>query len=337
MTTPFKNDLDLVAAALRQMRRPLVMAHVRPDADALGSMVAIARAWREESRQPAVVIPTGSISQRLEFLADWCDVPVAGDAHFAAADGFVVLDTAKKQRCNVGAEREETDWLAGRPLLNIDHHGTNTRFGSANWVVPEAGSTCELVYDFLRHAGRPIDALTASYLFAGIHSDTLGFTLATTSAAALRATAELVEAGARVSEIGGRLYRSQTKGEFDLLRAVYANTRVVADGKIAYSTASHDEITRSGCQAADIDDQVAVPRSIRGIVISMLFTEGVPGRTRINFRSEGDLSIVELALALGGGGHRQAAGAIVEGTVADAVALVLPRALEYLEQCGSGR
>ena len=144
---------------------------------------------------------------------------------------FVACDTAKKPRCNVGAALKETDWCAGRPVVNIDHHGTNTNFGTVNWVVDTAGSTCELVYALLVEADLPISPEAASVLFAGIQTDTIGFTLPTTTSGALKACADLVDRGARVAELGERLCRSQTPSEFDLLRVIYANTKTTADGR----------------------------------------------------------------------------------------------------------
>jgi len=261
--------------------------------------------------------------------------PIATPEDFAAADGFVAVDTAKKDRCSVGPVLRETDWSGGKPLINIDHHATNTRFGTVNWVVDDAGSASELVYELLRAANRPFTPLIASLLYAGIQSDTLGFSLPTTRSSALRAAADLVALGADVGELGECLSRSHRKSEFDLLRVIYANTKVVGDGRIAYSSASFDEIHQAGCTAADIDDQINVPRSLDGVQLAMLFTEGRKGKTRINFRSSGKVTVLALAEQFKGGGHIQAAGAILDATLADAVAVVIPRAIEHIKRFAS--
>lgn len=321
------NDLLAGFAALR---RPVVVAHVVPDADALGSMLATALAVCGNGVTAKASIPQGSLSQKLGFLVEWAKVPIATPEDFAAADGFIAVDTAKKDRCNVGPALRETDWSAGRPILNIDHHATNTRFGTINWVVDDAGSACELVYEVIRAAGRPITPLIASLLYAGIQTDTLGFSLPTTRPSALRAAADLVTQGADVGELGERLGRSQRKSEFDLLRVIYANTRVLGDGRIAYSSAGFDEIHDAGCTAADIDDQINVPRSLDGVQLAMLFTEGRKGKTRINFRSSGKVTVLALAEQFKGGGHTQAAGAILDASLADAMNQVLPRAEQYI-------
>jgi len=311
-------------------QRPVVVGHVRPDVDCLGSMFAVALAFPGADQNKArVSLPAGSLSQRLAFLAEWADVPVATRQDFVAADGFVVVDTAKFSRCNV--DRALGDFAAGRDVVNIDHHLSNTRFGSHNWVDDRSGSAAELVYHLVRAAGCDPDPLIASLLFAGIHSDTIGFSLPTTSASALRAAAELVKAGARVGEIGRRLCRSHSPGEFQLLRIIYDNTRTVAGGKVAYSTATFEEISSTGCGAQDIDDQVAVPRSLDGAVVAFLLTEGTRGKVRLNLRGEAGIDVLGIAKALGGGGHAQAAGAILSGSIEEALDRVLKPVLAAVE------
>jgi phosphoesterase RecJ-like protein len=169
-------------------------------------------------------------------------------------------------------------------------------------------------------------------LYAGIHTDTLGFSLPTTTASALHTAAELVRLGANVAELGERLVRSHRKGEFELLKIVYANTKLAAGGRLAYSSASYEEIHGAGCTAADIDDQINVPRSLEGVELAMLFSEGNRGKTRINFRGSGKVTVVELAEEFKGGGHIQAAGAVLDCGLQEAIERVVPRAVEHLKR-----
>ena len=142
----------------------------------------------------------------------------------------------------------------------------------------------------------------------------------------------LVARGADVAEVGRRLYHSQEKCEFDLLRVIYANTKTVANGQVSYSSASYDEIHDAGCTAADIDEQINVPRSLNGVRLAMLFSEGNKSKTRINFRGSGNVTVVELAAEFNGGGHSQSAGAILDCGLEEAVERVLPRAVEHLKK-----
>lgn len=321
-----------VIHALQAARSPIVISHVVPDADALGSSLALVLALRESGRAPKFSLPAGSLSQKLSFLVERAAPALAALPDFTSADSFLVVDTAKKERCNIDAELKKADWSSGRSLVNIDHHATNTQFGSVNWVEAHASSTCELVYRLLRAGEWPISPLAASLLYAGIQTDTLGFSLPTTNAIALRAAADLVELGADVGELGERLLRSQKQSEFELLRVVYANTKIVGDGSIAYSSAGYHEIHHAGCTAADIDDQINVPRSLEGVRLAMLFSEGNKGKTRINFRSSGDVEVLGLAAEFGGGGHSQAAGAILNCGLEEAIARVVPRAVDHIQR-----
>jgi phosphoesterase RecJ-like protein len=321
-----------VVAAVRAMQAPIVVAHVVPDADALGAMLALAGAWSGSGHGPKVSLPPASVSQRLTFLLDMVPIEMAAGEDFPRADGFVVLDTAKRPRCNVGSSLKDTDWWAGCRVVNIDHHATNTRFGDLNWIEDSAGSTCELVYQLIVAMKWPITPPVASLLYAGIQTDTLGFSLPTTSVSALRVCADLVERGANVELLGERLYRSQRRAEFDLLRVIYANTRVLAHGRLAYSSASHDEIHQCGCTAADIDDQINVPRSLEGVQLAILFSEGNRGKTRVNFRGSGPVTVSELAMQFRGGGHRQSAGAILDCGLQEAIEKVIPVTIEHLER-----
>ncbi|MFQ5461811.1 MAG: bifunctional oligoribonuclease/PAP phosphatase NrnA [Phycisphaerae bacterium] len=320
-----------VVRAIDAMCAPIMISHVVPDADALGSMFAMARSLASDRCQPKVSLPAGSLSKRLSFMFDWAQVEVASETDFSSADGFIALDTAKKPRCNIVPAVKETDWSAGKTVINLDHHATNTAFGTINWIAGDASSTCEMVGQLLLATDRRIDAITASLLYAGIQTDTLGFSLPTTGPATLKTASRLAALGAKVGELGERTDRNQTQAEFNLLRTVYANTKAVAGGRIAYSSASHDEIRSAGCTAADIDDQINIPRSLNGVVLAMLFTEGNPGKTRINFRGSGDVTVVELAGRFGGGGHAQAAGAILSCPLEDAIAKVLPEAEAHLK------
>jgi phosphoesterase RecJ-like protein len=324
-----------IVDAMRSWERVVCVGHVTPDADCLAGMLGVATGFGQNGRgDVSLSLPPDSISQRLAFVIDEARPTLADAERFAGADGIVVCDTAKASRCNVDASIPG-DWLETKPVINIDHHASNTQFGTINWVAPEASSTSEMVYVLLRAVGCPISPELCSLLYAGIITDTVGFTLGSTAPSTLRIAAELVSGGADVAAIGERLYRSMTDREFALLRIIHDNTRVIADGQLAYSTASHEEIRGTGCAAADIDEQVNVPRCLRGIRVALLITEGIRGKTRINFRGESGCRVLELAKAVGGGGHPFAAGAILDMSIDEALPFVLEKAEAYLAQ-GNG-
>jgi len=317
---------DVVAATCSASRIALI-GHVTPDADCLGALGALYLALRQMGKSAYVAMPDGSVARRLQFLVERAGWKPATRDELAGCELAIVLDTAKDRRVNVDGK---LDALPGVPVLNIDHHDSNTRFGRWNWVEGDRSSSCEMVYELLRTLGCPITPVIATLLYAGIHNDTQGFSLTNTTPRSLEAAHDLAQAGADLVDVCERLNRSRSRSEFDLLKVVYANTKLSPDGKLAWSTADFDEIRRAGCTANDVDDQVEVVRSIEGVKLAIFFSEGNRGKVRMNFRGERGCPVLALAQQFGGGGHEQAAGAILDGTIREIVERVLPAALEYV-------
>jgi len=291
--------------ALRGVRRVVLAGHVTPDADSLSSALGLGLLLRERGVEASLVLPRLVVAKRLQFLLELGrDVAVASEP-VAGADSAIIVDTATVKRVNVegGFER-----LAELATFNIDHHITNPDYARHNWVDPHASSSCEMIARLAAAMEWRVRGAAASLLYAGLHGDTAGFSLPNTTAEALNIGAELVRGGADVTHIGEQLCRSQGRHDFELLRRVYDHTTVTEDGQIAYSYISHDDIVASGCTAEDVDDQVSIPRALRGIRIAMLFSEGEAGVVRVNLRGEGRTSVIEIAERFGGGGHVQSAG-----------------------------
>ena len=317
--------------ALREVKRPFIVAHVTPDSDAIGAILALTATFRAHDIEATAGLPTASLAQKLQFMLE-----LAPDTPFADRwdpngpyDALIVLDTANQKRINI---TPAPDINGDLPVFNIDHHTTNTAFGRCNWVDGLATSTCELIARLIAALGWTPSPNCASLLYAGIHGDTAGFSLSSSSAGALQTAAGLLDAGADVALVGEALCRSQSRSEFELLRLVYDHTTVIDGGRIAYSHLSYQDISGAGCQPDDIDDQVSIPRSLKGVRIALLFTEGERDVIRVNLRGEGDVTVVEIAKKLGGGGHNQAAGIrFHDKTMEEAIDLVCKEAVEHLK------
>ncbi len=313
--------------AIRSASRVALAGHVTPDADCIGAIGALWLALPELNVTPVVSLPTDTVARRLRFLVEHAAIPSSAPGELRSADLVIALDTAKYPRLNVDGGREVLD---GKPIINIDHHATNTQFGQWNWISGQRSSTSEMVYDLLLTLGCQITPTIGTLIFAGIHTDTQGFSLSNTTSRSLAVGHEVTAAGARVHEVCERLHRSHSRSEFALMQVIYGNTRVSDDGRLAWSTASFDEIRATGCNANDIDNQVEVPRSVEGIDIALLLSEGVNGKVRINFRGEGGRGVLDLARQFNGGGHHASAGAIVDGPLKAVTERVVAAAREYL-------
>jgi phosphoesterase RecJ-like protein len=318
-----------ICDAIRAANKIALIAHVTPDADCLGVIGALHLALPELGKYPFAALPEGTVARRLAFLVELAGVRPASSQELAACDLAIVCDTAKARRVNVDGKLEA---LPNTKVINIDHHATNTQFGTWNWVEGDASSASELVYLLIKALGCQITPTIATLIYAGMHTDTQGFSLSNTTTRGLQIAGELAQAGADIIDTCERLNRSRSRSEFGLLKVVYSNTQVSADGRLAWSTVNHAEITASGCHANDIDDQVEVVRSIEGVKVAILFSEGNQHKVRMNFRGERGVSVLELARQFGGGGHYASAGAILDGTIDEVTARVIPAAEEYARQ-----
>jgi phosphoesterase RecJ-like protein len=297
---------DALISAIRGARRIAVMGHETPDADAVGSAGALTLALQSLGIDARLILP-GGLSRKVAFLIEFAGLQPYTDASgLEGCDLAIVCDTAKEKRVNCPGGYAA---LAGIPLINVDHHAGNTGFGAHRWIDGSRSSTSEMAFELIRALGATLTVPTATLLYAGVHSDTKGFSLSNTTPRSLLVGHELAAAGARISELCEQLDRSLPRAEFMLNQLVYANTRISDDGRMAWSAASYEEIQRTGCSADTIDDQVEIPRSVAGIRLAILFTEGEPNVVRMNFRGEGGLSVLRLAEQFGGGGHHAAAGA----------------------------
>ncbi len=298
---------DLLTA-LHGVKRPYIVGHVTPDADAIAAILSLCTALRDHDIDAVAGLTAEAVAMKLRFMFDLASEVVLsskwrlGSTH----DSIIAVDTAAKKRININPKLGPED--DATPIFNIDHHVTNTHFGRYNWVDSRATSTSELIARLMRRLGWDIKPNVASLLYAGIHGDTVGFSMPSTSASSLHTAGDLVQAGADVTRIGEQLCRSQAKPEFELIRRAYDHTTVADDGRIAYSTLTYQDITESRCTAEDVDDQVSIPRSLKNVRIALLFSEGERGVIRVNLRGEGTTTVVEIAQQFNGGGHTQSAG-----------------------------
>lgn len=317
--------------ALDSRRKPLILGHVTPDADAIGAALGLATAMRQQGIDAVCGLPAASVANKLDFMLRLAEDAPRVDARSAADDydAYIIVDTAGANRINI----EPTLELNGSiDVFNIDHHVSNTDFGRHNWVDAHASSTCELVARLIEKQGWKISPEVASLLYAGIYGDTAGFSLPSTLPETMETAAMLLRNGADVALVGEQLCRSQVRSDFELLRRVYDNTVVTEDQRIAYSHLTHEDFLAAGARPEDIDDQVSVPLALKGVHMALLFTEGEKNVVRINLRGEGGVRVVELAQKFHGGGHAHAAGVRVRNRpIQDVMREVVAAAHESLD------
>ena len=286
----------------------VILSHVDPDGDALGSCLGLQRALRLIGRQAQTYM---KVPQYLEFLPS--DGEVLPELQSWPEHALlVVLDVDNNDARRVaGADLSS---FTGR-VINVDHHGTNARRADLGLVDPAQAATAGMVADIaqllLSAAGQEWTPKIATPLLTGLNTDTGSFRFANTSPAVLRQAASLVERGARLAWINDRLSQNPPR-YFALLREVLGSMAFSHGGLIVTARVDEAMLTRAGAVWDDVESYVNTIRSARGTELACLFKD-YGTHVKLSLRSRGRVSAQNIAVGLGGGGHFPAAGATVQG------------------------
>jgi bifunctional oligoribonuclease and PAP phosphatase NrnA len=294
---------DVLATLDRAPGRALMLGHVHPDADVLGTLLAIAEALSAR-RWSVVAGGPHPAPDALSFLPG-----VEGYEVLKTLDGtfdIVVLTDCPNPDRTEGLIDAAKD--AAPVVINIDHHPDNRRYGTINWIDVGAAATGEMVY-------RLLTALTptiATNLFTAVHTDTGSFRYSNVTPETFEIAAALTAAGARPDVVSSALYERRAPDALRLLAEALARVRVSDDGRVAWLALPGGAVPERFIESEDL---VNYPRSIGSVKVACLLRELGGGRVKISLRGKGEVDVNRIAAAFGGGGHANAAGCTVSGTL----------------------
>lgn len=294
--------------AAAQLRRPadtLVLFHARPDADAVGSALALAQLLSALGSRVHCLC-ADEIPERLHFLVKHLqrDVSLAGIPQDFTAARVVAVDVASPAQ--LGALWQHFE---GKVDLMIDHHATGTPFAD-HLIDPAASATGELVFALLRELGGELTKKVATLLFAAISSDTGGFRFSNVTPHTHRIAAELLEAGADAAEINHRLFESKSMAMLSAEAAAFSRLHLYADGRVAVITFPHALKAELSLKDEHLATLVDIARSVEGVEVAAAIRQPTPdGEFRVSMRATCDVDVAAICAAFGGGGHKKAAGA----------------------------
>jgi phosphoesterase RecJ-like protein len=298
---------DLIA----RQRVFLITAHERPDGDALGSELALWEMLRRMGKE-ALVYNQDPTPENYRFLAG-SDRIVRELPPLAAFEVAIILDSSELARVGKEAAR-----IAAIPnLIQIDHHVTDGGFCEASLIDTRASSTGELVWRLVRHMQLTASREMANSLYTAIFTDTGGFRYGNTRRETLCAAAELVAAGADPQWISENVYETNPPAKIRLLAAVLPTLSLDAGGRVGSLSVTRQMMAAAGALPEHTDGLVDLPRTIRGVEISVLYTEIGEGAFKLSLRSKGTVNVERVARAFGGGGHVNAAACRIAGDLAD--------------------
>ena len=293
--------------------RFVLTSHVRPDADAIGSEIGLAELLEAQGKTVRIVNPS-PISESLKFLDPGDRVQAIGeevDVESACdTDVHIVLDTsAWVQLEGVGEVLRRTEAVK----VVIDHHQSSDELGAVEFKDTTAEATGRLIVDLAESAGWEISEIGATALFCAIATDTGWFRFSSTSGVTLRAAARLIDLGAQPHLLYPQLYERCSQARVRLSGRLLERIELACDGRLAWLAARRDDFARTGAVGADTEDVVNGCFRIVGVECAFIAHEQMDGRVKVSFRSRGDVDVAAVAEQFGGGGHRQASGAILDG------------------------
>jgi phosphoesterase RecJ-like protein len=317
MSLDWSSFVDLV----RRHQRFLLTTHVRPDGDGLGSMLALGEAFEQLGKECRLVIMS-VFPPRYRFLdpkqrIGYFELP--GDT-WRNTDAVIVLDTGTWEQ--LGSFGEFLRSLKVSKAV-IDHHLTQDDLGATRFIDTTAEATGRLAYEAIRALGCRVTESMASGLFTALAMDTGWFRHSNSRPATFQLAAELVGAGARPDHLYDLLFEQNSPARMKLMGLVLDRLQFNENGKIACSEIQRGDYEATGAVPQDSEDMINLLRGIIGVEVALFFMEQPRGGVKVSFRSRERLDVARLAQQFGGGGHRLAAGATVNASLAEARQRVL--------------
>ncbi|MBC7263166.1 MAG: bifunctional oligoribonuclease/PAP phosphatase NrnA [Chloroflexi bacterium] len=291
----------------------VVICHIAPDGDTIGSALGLGWLLRRMGKHVSVVC-ADPIPSRYRFL------PGAGEIlphHPEGCDLIIVVDTSDTER--IGALYDMAVF-ATVPVINIDHHITNTHFGDVN-LVEDISSTAEIIYDLANELDVPLDINSATGLLTGLVTDTQCFRTPNVTADTLRRAVAMMEAGASLRDITELVYNRLPASAIYLWGQALVNAQ--RRGRILYTTIDNETLHRYDASADELSGIVNFLASTSDADVAVLFRERNDGRIEAGMRASRGWKVSDVALRLGGGGHPQAAGCILKGSLDEVREIVL--------------
>jgi phosphoesterase RecJ-like protein len=295
--------IEKIASIVKTEDNFVVVTHINPDGDALGSLLGMHLALTEMGKHSHALcadkFPTiyDFLPGHQQIISDVADT--GGPPKF-----IIAVDAAEEKRIS----GDLSGLRSGAQLINIDHHTTNPGFGDFNFVQTDATSTAELVHQVLKTAGYKISPDVGKCLYTGLVTDTGGFRFAGVNSQTLMLGAEMLSAGFDSYDITRPLFEEYPIRRIYLERLVLERIEILLDGKLVLSTLYSEDFKKFGAEMSETENLVNRLRENKGVLAGILFTTMPDNAVRVSFRSKDSLDVSAIARSLGGGGHCYAAG-----------------------------
>jgi len=319
-----------IGKLLREHQSFVLISHVRPDGDAIGSQLALGYALLAAGKNVRMINEDG-LPDNLAFMAgsERIELPSAEPLDVEVA---IALDTATKPRLGDRALHAASK---AKIWLNIDHHVSNPRYGDFNLIDSSSPATGQILYELITELDLPMPAESRDAIYVAVSTDTGSFQYPSTTAKTYDMGADLIRRGLDVGTINSQIYDNFPFRRVELMRALLNTLELSPDGLVAYWTLLDQTRIDLGLMPEDSEGLIDIIRAIRGVRLAVFFEELHDGKVRVSMRSKDrSLNVCEIATEFGGGGHALAAGIRMSGPMEEAKPLVLRAIRRHIDQAG---
>ncbi|HUT45615.1 MAG TPA: bifunctional oligoribonuclease/PAP phosphatase NrnA [Sedimentisphaerales bacterium] len=323
-------DTDAIQKAVELINKSkdiLITSHTKPDGDACGCIAAMCDALGAFGKNVTPLL-LSAVPQWYEFLfaekaavlGEDVQIDELTAGRFGQFDLILIVDTnSHSQLAKFNDYLKQND----KPILILDHHETSDGLGDVELVDSDAAATGLIVLDLLKYAGWPVTEKIAESLFVALATDTGWFRFSNTNSRVYRACAELIDAGAKPTQIYDHLYLNFSYPRFRLMAGMLDKLELHLDGRYAAMQITREDFERTGAAYSDTENLINECHRIDSVKASALFIELKDGRIRCSLRSRGHLDVSKIAAKFGGGGHTMAAGTFLPGPLENAKQIIL--------------
>jgi len=310
--------MNQIIQQLKNSRSVLLASHENPDGDAIGSLVALGLSLDLLNKKTVLYNPS-PIPAVYRFLPSVKRVV----RHLKKGGDFdtaVILDCGDMERIGHGAG------IAGKiaVIINVDHHVTNTGFGTHQLIDTGASATCEIVYRLIKALDVSISRNIADSVYTGILTDTGSFRFSNTNQAAFAICEEMIACGADPYQIAQHVYGKYSLGRIKLLNLALDSIEISSNGRLSLMTVTKEMLFETGTQPEDADGLINYARRIEAVAVAVLIQEQMNNRGglkksqfHVSLRSDGTVDVARIAASFGGGGHASASGFSIQEPLAD--------------------
>lgn len=302
------NTIEEIAGVLRRLKSAVIFTHTRPDGDALGSAMALSRAFSLLNIENQVVNDS-EVPEKFLFLEGLNEIRRYPTID---AEGYICVDASDEMRLGELQRTFSKGAKTGKITVNIDHHITNTRYCKYNFVR-ERSSNCENVADVIAALGVSYDETLANYLLTGIVTDSGTFTHSDVDGDTFRAAALTADAGADVNKITYQAFRKQSKARAQMHLEVLGELRFLHEDRLVVALVTQEMLQKYGLKQDATEGIVDFGLTIDTVEVSVCIMEVKRGQYKASFRSKGKVNVNEVAGKFGGGGHILASGCMFFG------------------------